>query len=93
MFSDYISYLQEKGMAQNTIISYTNDLNSFFNEMNIEPDDYVTAADIRKWIDAMLNPTEGKATGRYQLLIDVSIRYEAITLGLQKIIRYSTNPM
>ena len=47
-------------MSHNTIISYTNDLNRFFNELNIKPDDYVTAADIRKWIDAMLNPTNLK---------------------------------
>ena len=38
-------------MATNMIISYKSDLNSFFNEMNIQPDDYVTAADIRKWIN------------------------------------------
>ena len=38
-------------MATNMIISYKNDLNSFFNEMNIQPDDFVTAADIRKWIN------------------------------------------
>src|SRR3954452_15560308 len=56
MFSDYVIYLVEKGMAQNTIISYESDLNAFFNEWNIKPDDYVTAADIRKWIDTMLNP-------------------------------------
>ena len=47
-------------MAHNTIISYTNDIKSFFNEMNLQPDDYVTAADIRKWINKMLNPTEVK---------------------------------
>jgi site-specific recombinase XerD len=60
MFLDYISYLQEKGMAQNTVISYTNDIKGFFKEMNLEPTDYVTRADIRKWVGAMLNPTEGK---------------------------------
>lgn len=58
MISDYISYLQEKGLAQNTIISYTNDLNQFFNELNIKPGDYVIASDIRKWINEMLNPTD-----------------------------------
>lgn len=47
-------------MAQNTIISYMSDLNCFFNELNIKSDDYVTAADIRKWIDEMLNPTDIK---------------------------------
>ncbi|KAA9022898.1 tyrosine-type recombinase/integrase [Niallia endozanthoxylica] len=60
MFSNYLAYLQEKGMAQNTIISYANDLKSFFHEMNIQPDDYVTAADIRKWINGMLSPTDVK---------------------------------
>ncbi|MCQ6275871.1 tyrosine-type recombinase/integrase [Bacillus sp. V3B] len=60
MFYDYISYLEEKGMAQNTIISYKGDLNVFFNETNIKADDYVTAADIRKWIHEMLNPTDLK---------------------------------
>ena len=48
-------------MAQNTIISYTNDIKSFLKEMNLKPTDYVTTADIRKWISAMLNPPERKA--------------------------------
>lgn len=48
-------------MAQNTIISYTNDIKSFLKEMNLESTDYVTTADIRKWIGKMLNPIEGKA--------------------------------
>jgi site-specific recombinase XerD len=52
--------MEEKGMAQNTIVSYKNDLNSFFNEMNIRSDDFVTAADIRKWVDGMLTSTDVK---------------------------------
>lgn len=48
-------------MAQNTIISYTNDIKSFLKEMSLDPKDYVMTADIRKWISAMLNPPEGKA--------------------------------
>lgn len=60
MFSAYISYLQEKGMAENTIISYTNDLNCFFTDLHIRSEDYVTAADIRKWIGDMVNPTDVK---------------------------------
>lgn len=56
MLYDYISYLEERGMAQNTIISYKSDLNAFFNEINIKSGDDVTAADIRKWIDEMLSP-------------------------------------
>jgi site-specific recombinase XerD len=60
MFIDYTSYLQKKGMAQNTIISYMNDIKSFYKEMDLQPNDYVTAADIRKWINEMLNPTDVK---------------------------------
>ena len=60
MFLNYISFLQEKGMSQNTIISYMNDIKSFLKEMNLESNDYVTAADIRKWVNEMLIPTEGK---------------------------------
>jgi integrase/recombinase XerC len=60
MFSDYISYLREKGKSDHTITSYTNDLSHFFNELDISSDDYVTAADIRKWIQSMLNPTKVK---------------------------------
>jgi len=60
LFPAYISYLQEKGKSQNTIISYTNDLNSFFDQLHIKPDDFVTAADIRKWIHEMLNPINVK---------------------------------
>ncbi|WP_458413286.1 tyrosine-type recombinase/integrase [Schinkia sp. CFF1] len=60
MLKDYVSYLEEKGMTQNTIISYTSDLNQFINDLNIMPDDYVTAADIRKWINQLLNPIDIK---------------------------------
>ncbi|MGG3748124.1 site-specific integrase, partial [Heyndrickxia faecalis] len=47
MLNEYVTYLQEKGASQNTIISYTNDLNMFFHDLHIHPDDYVTPADIR----------------------------------------------
>ncbi len=60
MYQDYILYLQKQGKSKNTIISYSNDLNSFFHETNIKPGDYVTAADIRKWIHLMLNPVDIK---------------------------------
>lgn len=60
MLNEYVTYLQEKGASPNTIISYTNDLNIFFNDLHIRPGDYVTPADIRKWIQQMLNPSEGK---------------------------------
>jgi len=60
MLNEYVTYLQEKGASPNTIISYTNDLNIFFNDLHIRPGDYVTSADIRKWIHQMLHPVEGK---------------------------------
>ena len=60
MLSEYVSHLQEQGKSQNTITSYTNDLNHFFTKLNIKANDYVTAADIRKWINEMLNPEEIK---------------------------------
>ncbi|WP_338473413.1 tyrosine-type recombinase/integrase (plasmid) [Niallia sp. XMNu-256] len=61
MFLDYISYLQEKGMSENTIISYLNDIKKFLKEMNLESTDYVTTGDIRKWVSVMLDPKQGKA--------------------------------
>ena len=48
-------------MSQNTIISYMNDIKRFLKEMNLGSNDYVTAADIRKWVNEMLTPTEGTA--------------------------------
>ncbi|MEC2075844.1 tyrosine-type recombinase/integrase [Metabacillus fastidiosus] len=60
MLTTYISYLQDKGMAQNTVISYKSDLNAFFHELQITPDDYVLPLDIRKWINAMINPSDTK---------------------------------
>lgn len=47
-------------MAENTITSYINDLNYFFNDMNIQKDKYVTTVDIRKWINRMVNPIHTK---------------------------------
>ncbi|WP_077210390.1 tyrosine-type recombinase/integrase [Bacillus dakarensis] len=60
MLANYFNYLEDKGKSKNTIISYRNDLNSFFQEANIQPNDFVTAADIRKWVQSMLNPTDLK---------------------------------
>lgn len=60
MISDYIDFLKEKGMAKNTIIAYKTDLTCFFTEMNIQPHEYVTGIDVRKWIDSMLKPVHTK---------------------------------
>jgi integrase/recombinase XerC len=61
MLNDYVSYLEEKGMTKNTIISYTNDLNHFFTNLNIQPNDFVTSTDIQKWIKKMISPLNVKA--------------------------------
>lgn len=58
MLTEYTSYLQNQGKSPNTINSYMNDLTIFFYETNVTPGDYVTATDIRKWIDMMLKPID-----------------------------------
>lgn len=60
MLHEYETYLQEKGFSPNTVISYLNDVNQFLKDLHLHPGDYVTSADIRKWIQQMLNPAEGK---------------------------------
>lgn len=60
LITDFISYLREKGVSNNTIIAYTNDLNVFCQDLNIHPEDYVTSTDVRTWIGSMLNPTDIK---------------------------------
>lgn len=59
MLTDYLSHLQQKGKSPNTIISYQNDINRFFEELHIQPDGYVTASDVRKWVYSLLQPTAG----------------------------------
>ncbi|MED1555690.1 tyrosine-type recombinase/integrase [Bacillus paramycoides] len=61
MLHKYRNYLIDKGKSQNTVLSYINDLQIFFQEMEVNPDSYVISNDIKKWIRNMLNPKEGKA--------------------------------
>jgi len=60
LITDFISYLREKGISNNTIIAYTNDLDVFCQDLNVHLNDFVTSTDVRKWIDSMLNPTDIK---------------------------------
>jgi len=60
MLHEYETYLKEKGCSPNTVISYLNDVNQFLKDLGLRPGDYVTSADIRKWIQQMLSPVEGK---------------------------------
>lgn len=60
MLIEYLSYLEQKGKSLNTIISYRNDVNKFFEDIHIHPEDYVTASDVRKWLYGLLQPKDGK---------------------------------
>ncbi|EEM07731.1 tyrosine-type recombinase/integrase [Bacillus pseudomycoides] len=60
MLHKYRKYLIDKGKSQNTVLSYINDLQIFFQEMRLNPDSYVISNDIKKWTRNMLNPREGK---------------------------------
>jgi len=65
MLTEYLSYLEQKGKSLNTIISYRNDMNKFFEDIHIHPEDYVTASDVRKWVRkwlyGLLQPKDGKS--------------------------------
>ncbi|MBY0037324.1 tyrosine-type recombinase/integrase [Bacillus bombysepticus] len=61
MLHKYRNYLIDKGKSRNTVLSYINDLQIFFQEMGVNPDSYVISSDIKKWTRDMLNPKEGKA--------------------------------
>ncbi|MED2246811.1 tyrosine-type recombinase/integrase, partial [Bacillus thuringiensis] len=61
MLHKYRNYLIDKGKSRNTVISYINDLQVFFQEMGVNPDSYVISNDIKKWTRDMLNPKKGKA--------------------------------
>lgn len=55
MINDFLQYLQyEKNYSSHTVLSYHNDLNQFYQFMNIESGifnpDLVTQADLRSWI-------------------------------------------
>jgi len=61
VLTEYLSYLEQKGKSPNTIISYRNDVNKFFEDIHIHPEDYVTASDVRKWLYGLLQPKDGKS--------------------------------
>jgi site-specific recombinase XerD len=56
----YEDYLKEQGKSIHTIKSYLNDIQAFYQDNKIEMNCPVVSSDIRKWIDDMLNPQEGK---------------------------------
>ncbi|MCM2532291.1 tyrosine-type recombinase/integrase [Neobacillus pocheonensis] len=60
MIEEYIVSLQKKNKSPKTIISYRNDIHIFLDDLHIHPDQFVTATDVRKWINGLLNPHEGK---------------------------------
>ncbi|MCM2534134.1 site-specific integrase [Neobacillus pocheonensis] len=60
MIEEYIANLQKKNKSPKTIISYRNDIHIFLGDLHIHPAQFVTATDVRKWINSLLNPHEGK---------------------------------
>ncbi|WP_336771281.1 tyrosine-type recombinase/integrase [Bacillus bombysepticus] len=60
MLHKYRNYLISNGKSRNTVLSYNNDLQIFFQEMKVNPDSYIISNDIKKWIRDMLNTKEGK---------------------------------
>ncbi|MGF6947806.1 site-specific recombinase XerD [Neobacillus sp. B4I6] len=61
MLEEYIVSLEKKDKSPKTIISYRNDIHIFLEYLHIQPEQFVTATDVRKWISRMLNPQEGKS--------------------------------
>lgn len=60
MLEEYITSLEKQDKSAKTIISYRNDILTFMDDLHIKPNDFVTATDVRKWINFMLNPNDGK---------------------------------
>jgi site-specific recombinase XerD len=60
MLEEYIASLEKQDKSQKTIISYRNDILIFMYDLHIQPDHFVTATDVRKWISGMLHPNDGK---------------------------------
>ncbi|MEW9674085.1 tyrosine-type recombinase/integrase [Ammoniphilus sp. 3BR4] len=60
MITDYLKHLQQKGKSPHTIVSYMNDLHKFLDDLGIQPGDYITETDVRKWISQMIRPEEGQ---------------------------------
>lgn len=59
MLEEYIASLEKQDKSPKTIISYRNDILIFIDDLHIRPDDFVTATDVRKWINTMLHPNGG----------------------------------
>jgi len=59
MLIDYLSYPEQKGRSPHTVVSYRSDITRFFNDLNIQPDDYVIASDVRKLLYNLLPQREG----------------------------------
>ncbi|MED4227524.1 tyrosine-type recombinase/integrase [Neobacillus cucumis] len=60
MLEEYIADLQKKDKSSKTVISYRNDILIFLEDLHIQPDGFVTATDVKKWIHGLLHTPEGK---------------------------------
>jgi site-specific recombinase XerD len=60
VIEEYITSLEKQDKSPKTIISYRNDILFFMDDLHIKPNEFVTATDVRKWINVMLHPNDGK---------------------------------
>jgi site-specific recombinase XerD len=60
VLEEYITSHEKQDYSPKTIISYRNDIIIFMDDLHIKPDEFVTATDVRKWINVMLHPNDGK---------------------------------
>jgi site-specific recombinase XerD len=60
VLEEYITSLEKQDKSTKTIISYRNYILIFMDDLHIKPNEFVTATDVRKWINGMLHPNDGK---------------------------------
>ncbi|MCM2534749.1 tyrosine-type recombinase/integrase [Neobacillus pocheonensis] len=60
MLEEYIKSLEKQDKSPKTIISYRNDILIFMDDLHIKPNEFVTSTDVKKWINGMLHPDDGK---------------------------------
>jgi site-specific recombinase XerD len=57
----YLNFLKEQGKSVHTIKAYLTDVEIFYQDNKIEINSPVVSSDIRRWIDDMLDPSNGES--------------------------------
>ncbi|WP_256238621.1 hypothetical protein [Bacillus sp. EB600] len=70
MLEEYITGLEKQNKPPKTIISYQNDILIFMNDLHIQPDHFVTATDVRKWIISCYIQMMEKLSRSPRLIVD-----------------------